>query len=446
MPFEKQVQKLLGEGVNLLPPSDVIGEGEAEKCVNWRPDMVAKLVNRGGMIQLASGLGDWFHTIAHVESPPSAGWFLGVDEKLYNYAGAGGTPRVLDVLTGDPVVFDGDFLGWASMQGYLWVMNRLRQGRVVAANFYPWLPDPPAAAPGVTKVAGDLSGAVKYYIVFETDKGFTSNPSPVSAEISDAAAPFGVTIALPTSTNPEVSKLRIYRVGGKLPAPYLVFRMDHGGMSEITDDGGTLAIANETGDPNDYFLSDAMAIEYGELMEDDHDPPPSAFGLAGPYFERLLAFNSAAHPNRIWYSPTSQPWYFPGAETADGNWVDAGEEGEEIYAISVKPHMCWVYKAHSIWRIVGDLESGLLEQVTPAMGIVGPRAWASHGVVDYIRSNEGIYLMADKPYKVSQRVDPIFKGLSSGVVEPTSPADPSNQRAEVMAIVNDRLYHSYQEQ
>jgi hypothetical protein len=241
-----------------------------------------------------------------------------------------------------------------------------------------------------------------------------------------------------------VSKLRIYRVGGKLPAPYLVFRLDHGAVSEITDDAGENG-PEGNGDPNVWFLSDAAAIEYGEVLEDDHDPPPAAFGLAGPYFERLLAFNSTAHPNRIWYTPTSMPWHFPGAETADGNWVDAGEEGEPIYAVSVKAHMCWVYKAHSIWRIVGDLEDGLLEQVTPHMGIVGPRAWASHGVVDYIRSNEGLYLMADKPYKVSVKVDPIFKGIWSGLVEPTSPADPTQSYYEVLAIVNDRLYHSYAE-
>ena len=446
MPFEKQVQKLLGEGVNLLPPSDLIGEGEAEKCVNWRPDQVAKLVNRSGMIRLANGLGDWFHTIAHVESPPSAGWFLGVDAALYNYAGSGGVSPIVDGLTGVTVEFDGDFLGWASFQGFLWVMNRLRQGRVVADRIYPWLPDPPVDRPPVTKVTGELSGAVRYYIVYETDKGYTSNPSLPSYEIADTAAGFGVTITLQTTLNPEVSKLRIYRVGGKLPAPYLVFRMDHGGMTEVTDDGGTLAIANDSGDPNDYFLSDAMAIEYGELMEDNHDAPPAAFGLAGPYFDRLLAFNSLAHRNRIWYTPTSMPWHFPGAETADGNWVDVGEQGEPIYAISVKSHISFVYKAHSIWRIVGDLENGLLEQVTPHMGIVGPRAWASHGAVDYIRSNEGIYLMADRPYKISGKVDPIFKGLSTGVVEPTPPADPANQYAEILAIVNDRLYHAYAEQ
>jgi hypothetical protein len=445
MPFERQTQKLLGDGINLLPPPDLIGEGEAEKCLNWRPDQAAKLVSRRGMIELASGLGDWVHTIAHLDSLPNDGWYLGVDNKLYSYAGGGGSGEVNDVITGAPPVFDGNFLGWASFQGFLWVMNRNKQGRVAGDSFYPWLPAAPTSAPSVAKVTGDLSGGVKYYVVYETGKGFTSNPSDVSAEISDTAATFGVTVGLPTSSNPEVTHIRVYRVGGLLPAPYLVYR-DANGTTQKTDDGG-LGAPEGNLDPNVWFLSDAQAIEYGELIEDDHDNPPAAFGLAGPYFDRLLAFRSTTHPNRVWYTPSMMPWHFPGSATADGNWFDVGAEGEPIYAISVKPHMCIIYKAHSIWRVVGDVEDGLLEQITPHMGIVGPRAWASHGVVDYFRSNEGIYLMTgERAYKVSTKVDPIFKGIVSGTIQTTSPVDLSNQYAEVMAIVNDRLYHSYQEQ
>jgi hypothetical protein len=342
-------------------------------------------------------------------------------------------------------VFDGDFLGWASHQGLLWVMNRALQGHVAATSLYPWLPAAPAAAPAVIKISGGLSGAVRYYFTYSTYREHESNPSPVSEEISDTATTFGVTLTIPASDNPEVTKCHIYRVGGLLPVPYLVYTLN-ATSGVISDDGGSGA-PQDNGDPNVWFLSDAAAIEYGQAMEDDHDPPPAAFGLAGPYFERLLAFNSLANPNRLWWTPTSMPWYFRGSGTADGDWVDVGEEGEPIWAVSVKPHMCIIYKQHSIWRLLGDPSNGLIERVIPHMGIVGPRAWASHGVVDYFRGPEGIYLMTGElAIKVSTKVDPMFKGLTSGVARPTSPIDAAERYGEVLAVKVDRLYHCYREQ
>jgi hypothetical protein len=109
--------------------------------------------------------------------------------------------------------------------------------------------------------------------------------------------------------------------------------------------------------------------------------------------------------------------------------------------------MVLIYKAHSIWRALGEFETATLEQVTPHIGICGPRAWASHGSVDYIRAPEGIYLVTgERAYKVSDKVDPIFKGRSSGKVDPTAPLDPTQTYYEVLAIKLDRLYHAYTEE
>lgn len=447
MPYEKQVQKLLSEGINLLPPSDIIAEGEAEKCVNWRPDQAAKLVSRYGAEELGHGFGDWVHDIFVVEAPPANRWYVAGDTKLYHHTATGAAGvEITDAITGGAVPFTNDFFGLASMHGYLWVMNKLRQGRDDSILFYPWLPAAPETAATVAAAAGELSGGVQYYVTFSTAKEYESNPSPISLEVA-SVTPFGVTLsAIPTSVNPEVTKRHIYRQGGKLPAPYLVRTILDNTTTTVTDDGGTAAAAAESDDETLYFLSDIQAVEAGRVIEDDHDPPPEAFGIAGPYFDRLLAFNSTAHPNRIWWTPSGQPWFFRGSASDDGDWVDVGEDLEAIYAISIKPHMAIIYKRHSVWRLVGDTEDGSLEQITPAVGLRGPRAWTSHGVVDYFRGHEGIYLCTgERTLKISEKIDPIFKGFQSGVVSPTKPLDPTQAYYEVIAIRNDRLYFCYAE-
>jgi hypothetical protein len=448
MPYEKQVQKLIGDGVNLLPPSDLIGESEAEKCVNFRYDQVGRLMGRGGTALLASGLGDWSHTIAVVDSATTRRYYLGVDALLYRYRGPFDT---LQVQSG----FDGDYLGWASYQGHLWVINKLKQGRVggtVGETWYDWLPAPPTAAPGVAKVAGILSGAGKYYVTFATAKEYESNPTTVagvitaSAEISDLAAAFGVSLTgIQVSANPEVTKRHLYRIGGKLPGAYLVRTINDNTTTTATDNGGSAANDDEA-DPTKYFLTDAQAIDVGRLLEDDHDPPPAAFGLAGPYFDRLMAFNTTANPNRIWFTPSGEPWFFRGSASDDGDWVDVGEESDAIYAISPKPHLAIIYKQRSIWRLVGDFSDGIIERVTDKDGLKGPRGWASHSLVDYYHGHQGIKLMTgERSLKVSDKVDPIFKALHSGVVEVTKPMDVARLYYAVMTIQIDRLLFAYPE-
>jgi hypothetical protein len=531
LPFERQTQKLLSEGVNLLPPSDLIGDGEAEKCVNFRPDQLGKLRSRRGSTSTVSGLGDWVHTIATVDSAPSAGWYLGVDDKLYNHDAPQHATLVTDAITAAACAFDGDFLGWASMHGYLFTMNKARQGRVLGALLYPWLPDPPAK-PTVAAAAGNLTGKVRYYITFSTDREYESNPSPPSDWITVSTS--GATITFTWPANPEVTKAYVYREGGKLPVPY-----QHASLRPVREAGATTVTVTDTGFDlslgqdlldqllgvfraypalwarqaemqavilpsillpaaelpihkayviRDYLMymadevglsaddraamltaawgflgpwgdaglvpltglatDEASMIAQGIVLEDDHDPPPPAFGLAGPYFDRLLAFTSKAHPNRIWWTPTSMPWYFRGsASDLEGDWVDVGEESEPIYAISVKPHMCFIYKAHSLWRIVGDFDEGSIEQISPVMGLKGPRAWASHGVVDYALGAEGLYIVAGElAIVISEKVQPIFTGITSGIVRPTKPMDAAEGYYAAIAIKNDRLYFSYKEQ
>jgi hypothetical protein len=249
---------------------------------------------------------------------------------------------------------------------------------------------------------------------------------------------------------------RVYRVGGLLAVPYQILGWAADGKpienwaeapwdrnETVFSDSG--AVYDDLG--NDVTPDAPYIIERGQMLEDDHDPPPAAAVMApDAYFNRLVVGCSLENPNRIWWTPSDEPWYFSGSSSDDGDWLDVGELNEEIVALSPKPRMLIVYKEHSIWRVTGDLASGVLEQTNARTGLIGRKAWASRGLVDYIQGDEGIYVFdGDSATKMSEKVDPIFKGFYSGKIEQTRPINRARRSQAVMAVRSDRLYFSYPE-
>lgn len=450
MPFQKLVEDVLTGGINLLPPPDLIARDQAQTCLNFRVDQLGALRGRLGMESisdwptLGSGTG-YVHSLITVEALPEKRRYAGADELLYRNG-----VLVDDSLTGAPVAFNGEQLGLCSYEGMLWVMNKARQGRDTGSYFYSWLPAPPEDPPGVAKTTGDLGSKVRYYVTFSTAEDYESNPgtyvdgelTPVSDWIEDTAATFGVTLSsIPVSLDPQVTKRHIYREGGMLPAPYRVHTIEDNTTTTWTDDGSTV----NGRDVPEGSTSDAEAVADGFLIEDDHDPAPeAAVSLQTPYFNRILAATTAAHPNRLFWTPADKPWYFPGSDSElEGNWVDIGELNEEIVAISPRSRYAIIYKEHSIWRIVGDMETGVLEQTNSDTGLIGRKAWAQAGPVDYFQGKEGIYQFSgDIAVKTSPQLDPIFKGWHTGTAE-AIPIDQAEREKACMAVKHDRLYFCY---
>jgi hypothetical protein len=453
MPFEKRHEEILTGGINLLPPSDLIARDQAEVAINWRVDQQGALRGRQGMealsgwpTNLGSGTG-YVHSLMLVEDLPDKRRYAGADELLYRNGVV-----VIDSITGAPVLFNAEQLGLCSFEGMLWVMNKARQGRDDGSNFYSWLPAPPEHPATVAKTTGDLGSKVRYYVTFSTAEGYESNPgtyvdgvlSPISDWIEDTAASFGVALsAIPVSTDPQVTQRHIYREGGMLPAPYRVHTLDNNTTKNWTDDGSTV----NGRDVPDGSTSDAEAVADGFLMEDDHDPaPPAAVMLQTPYFNRILAGGTDEHPNRLFWTPSNKLWYFPGSDSElEGNWVDIGELNEWIVGISPRPRMCIIYKEHSIWRMIGDMSNGILEQTNSDTGLIGRKAWAQAGPVDYLQGKEGIYQFSgDIPAKSSPQLDPIFKGWHTN--SDAIPIDQALREQACMAVKHDRLYFSYPEE
>ncbi|HLW77243.1 MAG TPA: hypothetical protein VKS01_09655, partial [Bryobacteraceae bacterium] len=142
MASRKEPQRILSRGLNLLPPSDKIDDGEAILLDNWRVDQVGQLRSRKGSALVFSGVGTgFFHTLARA----GADRYMGIGTDLWH-----GTPANPTNIA--PGAFDGNTLGIAFYQGAGWMMNRNKQLRVVGSATQNWGVAPPAAAPSVEAI------------------------------------------------------------------------------------------------------------------------------------------------------------------------------------------------------------------------------------------------------------------------------------------------------
>lgn len=281
-------------------------------------------------------------------------------------------------------------------------------------------------------VEGSYQGEFTWWVTFDTPEGHESNPSPDG----DAVVLKNQQVKLdniPVSPDPQVTMRHIYGVGGTLNVPLR--------FATIPDNVTTEYTVNV---PIDTVQRRNTRLRF------DHDPPPPARGMIGPYFGRLLAFSSAAHPERYWWTDPARPWHWPGSDDEnEGNWNDCGAEREAIVQATHHKRMVVFYKERSIWRLQGDPDRNDPEQTNAEVGLVSARGVCSVGAVDYFRGPEGIYRFnGDFAERVSHKIDPIFKGdavrLADDIV--IAPESVEHRSQSVLEHINGRLYFSYVEQ
>jgi hypothetical protein len=280
---------------------------------------------------------------------------------------------------------------------------------------------------------GTIEGRdVQYYYTYVTADEIESNPSPVSTALKfnrRAASLSGLAI----SADPQVTGKYIYRTGGTLGAVYRV---------------NSTPVANGTTSYTDQATDEDLTTR-GIILRTNHDAPPAAAGCIGPFFGRLIAYHSTANPNRFWWSKQDYPWAWPGAaNNTIGNWADAGQTTEPIHAATMQNRIILFYKSASIWRLIGDPDAtdGVVEKTRSSIGCVGPRAVCQADDGDYFVGTEGVYYFnGDAARKISQKIDPIFKGqtvtLATGIT--VLPISAANKANSAVAYVNGRLYMSY---
>lgn len=270
---------------------------------------------------------------------------------------------------------------------------------------------------------------LQWFVTYDTPAGHESNGSPAMAALLTLDKQAATLTNVPVSADPQVTMRRIYRAGGALAGPLRVGTINDNFTTSFVDQ-----------------LPDSFAQGIDTAMPIDHDPPPAAFGVVR-HLGKLIAFNSATHPGRFWWTKTGQPWYFPGSGDEDvGQWQDTGEDDEAILAVRSHNRMLIFYKERSIVRLYGDPDSSDPEQTSSTIGLIGPRAIAPDGAVDYIAGSEGIYRFnTETEVKISGKVDPIFKGdyVSLAATIDIAPLNPDQKRNSVLALINGRLYFSY---
>ena len=277
---------------------------------------------------------------------------------------------------------------------------------------------------------GALEGEFTFFASYANDWGQESNGGAQSAGV--VLQKQAVTIdAIPVSPDAQVTMRHLYIIGGPLDVPLR--------CATISD--------NVTSGPVTLHVDLRLVQRNKYEMPVDHDPPPAARGLV-MYRGGLVAYSSAAHPNRFWYTPTAKPYAWPGAaDEAIGNWDECGDAGEEIVHVTAKARMLVFYKERSIWRLVGDPDVSVPERTSSALAV-----WAAcdAGAYDYVAGPAGVYRFnGDTEVDVSEKLRPLFQGdrvkLADGIsVAPVSRDAP--RTSYVLAYRQGVLYFSYPEQ
>jgi hypothetical protein len=434
MAYKREEQKIYPGGINYLAPPDQVADGDCLQLQNFRCDSAGKLVQNFVVIPQITDEGAYnFDSLLRIKA-----------ERYYG--GAGGIWKVGTRGAPDPpgaleALYDGLPLGMIGFQNFAWIMNRAtgRQRKIKhgTATPYNWTTETPTIPGAAGGAGGSLpAGDTDYYVTFTTADNHESNLSPVRA-ITVVAGTQTYTITRPAATEAIVSGWHVYRKSPALAVPYrvTVTPIAYATATFVDDGTGTKA--------------DAAIQELNEVHSGDHDPAPAATVMADkPHNGRLLVANSAAHPNRVWYTPALEPWYFPGsANEQDGNWVDVGED-DAVLAITVKTGVTIFYKERSIWRCVGDIDDGKIEIVAPDMGTVGYRAVAATSMGDYFVGREGLGICTGdyaRKFAPSAKLDPLFRGLTADIAYGISVSgiDPSYRNRCAIGHRNGRLWFSY---
>ena len=406
----KEIQ-LLGGGFNIYPPADKVPITDYLLAQNWRVDRYGKLVSRWGYPLKFTIPGA---TFAH--SGACAG---GVEGDYYIAAntGSGSNPCAvyfdpdhtsIVVVSG----LSGQRVGMIEMNGWMWIMDTSVQGRYSPSpgpGYHAWGIAPPtsgqeasfAAAAGSADPTGP-NGTYTFYATYETsDQSYETNPGPITPSVTVALQDVNFT-GIPVSTDPLMTggTVNIYAIGGTLEEAYLVTSVANGTTTGVWN-------------TNDLFVTDN-----GQILAITHDAPPAGAGLVGPYFSRLYTWVG----NRLYYTPPGQPQYWNTDPTL-GDWVDVGQDGENIMWCTAHPGVLLIYKERSIWYLAGDPTTGTLQGMEDGSGLVSAFAVVAAGAFDYFvapgslrRCNPNLGRTED----ISENLRPLFttQSINSGPLTP----------------------------
>ena len=424
MAYQLKELKIYPGGLNLLPPSDQVNEGDCIDLTDWWPGSAGKLEQAPQLNIISDG------TEKGVDS------LLEADGRIY-YGGAGTLSQIGrgTIDTG----YDGYPLGLISFQGFAWIMNPGKQRRDDGTTTSDWWVGNPYPSVAVTDLPGQGALAnnpaylnangqqeYEYYLTWVIAGLGETNPARTAGTIPgepEGGTPITVSPGDAVQLNAPIANApagatgwNIYRQNyidssgiGVFGLPYLLNPTPIPMSQSVYVDTGSAALQQD----------DLSLQTLGVIMATDHDGPPPARIIGNQTFNgRIVVGNSAEHPNRIWWTDGDEPGFFPGSQNPNsGNWVDIGtDSGDEILFIAVRPLTLIIYRRKSIWRVLGDFDdpNSRIDPIVPELGVAGPRAVVSTSLGDYFvaSAGRGVYSFNnDWAQKISQKQDPIFRGL-----------------------------------
>ena len=159
MGYSRQKLQILGGGFNCLLPKDKVPITDYLLAENWRSDSSGRLISRQGYVpQFSIPAAGLAHSAANMGGASSP-YYVGVNSGITAPAGSlyyDGR----EIATG----FDGNRIGFASQNGFMYAMNRGNQGRHSAAGGWEnWnLAAPPAAPEVAAASTPSYVGSVTY--------------------------------------------------------------------------------------------------------------------------------------------------------------------------------------------------------------------------------------------------------------------------------------------
>ncbi len=286
----------------------------------------------------------------------------------------------------------------------------------------------------VGAVNNNSTGAINYFVSFANQFNEDGIPGPASNAVIGGAQQITLN-SIPVSSSPDVTQRYLWKIGGGLSQAYLV---------GVLPDNSTTTFVDMT---TNAQLQDDDIVMPGTNIQDSRDLPPPAYQALGPFFGKILLFRTDLHPARMWWTPSGQPWYVPGALDEEvGNWIDVGPDDDPIVKATDHKQMAIIYKQRSIWRLPGDPDTTDPVKTNSTIGLVGANAVANAGLLDYVCGPEGVYSFnGDYETKVSTPIDAIFKGdfvdLEDGTTLP--PLNIAAINTVALSVINDRLRVSY---
>lgn len=259
-----------------------------------------------------------------------------------------------------------------------------------------------------------LIGNYQYRITYKNSiTGSRSNPNPTAVLFKGVDRGRIVLGNFPVSTDPQVDKIEIWRTVGNGEAFFLVAEINHNPTPVYTDEVvDTRALFTGFGYLTASQLPDV--IESDELPL-DNDPPPVTIREVLPTLHVGRAWwldGADGERGRLFYSPQGRP------EAVDG-FVEVTNTDDDLQTPIRWNDVIYVFSRNTIFRIVGDDEPFVAQEVFGAPGTTQPDTVVAtpFGICYFAADGPRIFDGSFSQPVNADALGPIFRGYDVEDVE-----------------------------